>query len=210
MTEEQTRKELAITIVSGCIFCLMCIPVMQCGISPRFILSIISGKLLSIPACEAVLNPPFSSVITIHALKKSRIWMRLSQAPCSSLPRSLSLTISWLMFLIECSITLSCSILCVRSFTLWSSSSFSSSSRTAKSKSSAKCRHPMKSSRCSDKRNVIQKWFWRYCREKAMNDKSTNEHAGGPKLIFACSGAADVGEIADRAARNMTRDGWKK
>jgi len=31
--------------------------------------------------------------------------------------------------------------------------------------------------------------------------------SGGPKLIFACSGAADVGEIADRAARKMTRDG---
>ena len=30
---------------------------------------------------------------------------------------------------------------------------------------------------------------------------------GGPKLIFACSGAADVGEIADRAARKLTKDG---
>ncbi len=30
---------------------------------------------------------------------------------------------------------------------------------------------------------------------------------GGVKLIFACSGAADVGEIADRAARRLTRDG---
>ena len=30
---------------------------------------------------------------------------------------------------------------------------------------------------------------------------------GGPKLIFACSDAADVGEIADRAARKLTRDG---
>ena len=30
---------------------------------------------------------------------------------------------------------------------------------------------------------------------------------GGAKLIFACSGAADVGEIADRAARKLTRDG---
>ena len=26
-------------------------------------------------------------------------------------------------------------------------------------------------------------------------------------MIFACSGAADVGEIADRAARKLTRDG---
>jgi uncharacterized metal-binding protein len=43
-----------------------------------------------------------------------------------------------------------------------------------------------------------------------MNQKSANECAGGPKLIFACSGAADVGEISDRAARNMSRDGAGK
>jgi len=43
-----------------------------------------------------------------------------------------------------------------------------------------------------------------------MNKKSENESAGGPKLIFACSGAADVGEISDRAARNMSRDGAGK
>lgn len=29
----------------------------------------------------------------------------------------------------------------------------------------------------------------------------------GPKLIFSCSGAADVGELADRAARKLTREG---
>ena len=29
----------------------------------------------------------------------------------------------------------------------------------------------------------------------------------GPKLIFACSGCADVGELADQAARKLTRDG---
>jgi uncharacterized metal-binding protein len=34
--------------------------------------------------------------------------------------------------------------------------------------------------------------------------------SGGPKLIFACSGAADVGAIADQAARKMTRDGIGK
>jgi len=28
-----------------------------------------------------------------------------------------------------------------------------------------------------------------------------------PKLIFSCSGAADVGELADRAARKLTKDG---
>ena len=31
-----------------------------------------------------------------------------------------------------------------------------------------------------------------------------------PKLIFACSGCVDVGEIADRAARKMTKDGIGK
>ncbi|MHC4249299.1 MAG: putative zinc-binding protein [Planctomycetota bacterium] len=30
---------------------------------------------------------------------------------------------------------------------------------------------------------------------------------GGTRLIFACSGAADVGEIADRAARKLAREG---
>ena len=33
---------------------------------------------------------------------------------------------------------------------------------------------------------------------------------GGPKLIFACSGAADVGAVADQAARKLTRDGAGK
>jgi uncharacterized metal-binding protein len=31
-----------------------------------------------------------------------------------------------------------------------------------------------------------------------------------PKLIFSCSGAADVGEISDRAARRLTADGAGK
>jgi uncharacterized metal-binding protein len=31
--------------------------------------------------------------------------------------------------------------------------------------------------------------------------------SGGVKLIFACSGASDVGEISDRTARGLTRDG---
>jgi len=34
--------------------------------------------------------------------------------------------------------------------------------------------------------------------------------SGGPKLIFACSGAADVGAIADLAARKITREGIGK
>lgn len=31
-----------------------------------------------------------------------------------------------------------------------------------------------------------------------------------PKLIFACSGAADVGAVADQAARKLTREGLGK
>ena len=43
-----------------------------------------------------------------------------------------------------------------------------------------------------------------------MNDKKSCVCTGGPKLIFACSGAADVGEISDRAARKLTADGAGK
>ena len=32
----------------------------------------------------------------------------------------------------------------------------------------------------------------------------------GPKLIFSCSGCADVGELADQAARKLNRDGAGK
>lgn len=31
--------------------------------------------------------------------------------------------------------------------------------------------------------------------------------SGGPVLIFACSGAADVGEVSDRTARKLSKDG---
>ena len=34
--------------------------------------------------------------------------------------------------------------------------------------------------------------------------------SAAPKLIFACSGAADVGAIADRAARKLTVEGAGK
>jgi len=37
--------------------------------------------------------------------------------------------------------------------------------------------------------------------------ENAHECTGGEKLIFACSGAADVGAVSDRAARKMTRDG---
>ena len=40
-----------------------------------------------------------------------------------------------------------------------------------------------------------------------MDNKNSGQCQGGPQLIFACSGAADVGEIADRAARKMTLRG---
>ena len=40
-------------------------------------------------------------------------------------------------------------------------------------------------------------------------DKSC-ECSVAPKLIFACSGAADVGALADQAARKLTQDGIGK
>lgn len=40
-----------------------------------------------------------------------------------------------------------------------------------------------------------------------MSEKSACACGGAPKLIFACSGAADVGAIADQAARKLTKDG---
>jgi uncharacterized metal-binding protein len=40
-----------------------------------------------------------------------------------------------------------------------------------------------------------------------MSNQQSCGCGGGAKLIFACSGAADVGEIADKAARKLTRDG---
>lgn len=39
---------------------------------------------------------------------------------------------------------------------------------------------------------------------------NAHECAGSEKLIFACSGAADVGVVSDQAARQMTRDGVGK
>ena len=43
---------------------------------------------------------------------------------------------------------------------------------------------------------------------------ATNEKpvccTGGPTLIFACSGAADVGAIADQAARKLSKEGAGK
>jgi uncharacterized metal-binding protein len=38
-----------------------------------------------------------------------------------------------------------------------------------------------------------------------MSEK--NLCTGGPKLIFACSGAADAGEITDKAARKLNKEG---
>jgi uncharacterized metal-binding protein len=43
-----------------------------------------------------------------------------------------------------------------------------------------------------------------------MSNTNPHECAGGEKLIFACSGAADVGAISDRAARTLTKDGKGK
>ena len=46
-----------------------------------------------------------------------------------------------------------------------------------------------------------------------MNNKDSSNQCqctGAPKLIFPCSGAADVGEISDRAARRLTKEGKGK
>ena len=43
-----------------------------------------------------------------------------------------------------------------------------------------------------------------------MNDPKACTCDSAPKLIFACSGAADVGAVADQAARKLTKDGAGK
>jgi uncharacterized metal-binding protein len=40
-----------------------------------------------------------------------------------------------------------------------------------------------------------------------MSKENQGVCEGGPKLVFACSGAADLGHISDLAARKMTADG---
>ncbi len=39
-----------------------------------------------------------------------------------------------------------------------------------------------------------------------MSAEKSNVCCGGPILIFACSGAADVGEVSDKVARKLTRE----
>jgi uncharacterized metal-binding protein len=43
-----------------------------------------------------------------------------------------------------------------------------------------------------------------------MSPKDDCQCSTAPRLIFSCSGAADVGEIADRASRKLTRNGSGK
>ena len=43
-----------------------------------------------------------------------------------------------------------------------------------------------------------------------MSDPKSCACSAAPKLIFPCSGAADVGAIADQAARQLTREGAGK
>ncbi len=43
-----------------------------------------------------------------------------------------------------------------------------------------------------------------------MSDAKSCACSGAPTLVFACSGAADVGAIADQVARKMTREGKGK
>lgn len=44
----------------------------------------------------------------------------------------------------------------------------------------------------------------------AENQGNSCACSGAPTLIFACSGAADVGAVADQAARGLTREGAGK
>ena len=43
-----------------------------------------------------------------------------------------------------------------------------------------------------------------------MSQGNSCSCSGGPRLIFACSGAADVGAIADQAARRLSKEGVGK
>lgn len=43
-----------------------------------------------------------------------------------------------------------------------------------------------------------------------MSQSSSCACSGAPKLVFACSGAADVGAISDHAARRLTSRGIAK
>jgi uncharacterized metal-binding protein len=43
-----------------------------------------------------------------------------------------------------------------------------------------------------------------------MTEENSSVGSSVKKLIFACSGAADVGDIADRAARELSREGRGK
>ena len=47
-------------------------------------------------------------------------------------------------------------------------------------------------------------------KEKMMSDSKENLCTGATTLIFACSGAADVGDIADKAARKISAEGGGK
>ena len=44
----------------------------------------------------------------------------------------------------------------------------------------------------------------------AENQENSCAGSGAPTLIFSCSGAADVGALADQAARGLTREGVGK
>ncbi len=43
-----------------------------------------------------------------------------------------------------------------------------------------------------------------------MSNNCNIECSAAPKLIFACSGSADVGAVTDQAARKLTREGVGK
>jgi len=50
----------------------------------------------------------------------------------------------------------------------------------------------------------------KFSKEEIMGDNKENVCSAAPTLIFACSGAADVGAITDQAARKLTAEGAGK
>jgi uncharacterized metal-binding protein len=64
-----------------------------------------------------------------------------------------------------------------------------------------------------DQRSLILERLSVFERERTMADESKPPCCAcsvAPKLIFACSGAADVGQIADLAARKLSAEGAGK
>ena len=60
------------------------------------------------------------------------------------------------------------------------------------------------------KLSILTNYLRMFGKEQIMSEEKSHECSGNPVLIFACSGAADVGEISDKAARTITQEGIGK